>query len=133
MAFKHGRDTYISLAASDLSTYCNASELEVGADEHDVTTYGKDDHVVSGGLLNGKASISGIYNDDVAGPRAVIEPLIGTVVTLIRRPLGTGSGLPQQSLSVHVKSYKESNPVADMIAWSCELTKSDAITRTTQA
>lgn len=133
MAFKHGRDTYLSLAASDLSAYCNASELEVGSDEHDVTTYGKDDHCFSGGLLTGKATMGGIYDDGVAGPKAVIEPLIGTVVTLIRRPLGTGSGLKQESLSVLVKSYKESNPVADMIAWTCEMTKSDAITRTTQA
>jgi hypothetical protein len=133
MAFKHGRDTYLSLNGSDLSAYCNTSELEVGSDEHDVTTYGKDDHVFAGGLLNGKATMGGIYDDGVAGPKAVIEPLIGTVVTLIRRPLGTGSGLKQESLSVLVKSYKETNPVADMIAWTCEMTKSDAITRTTQA
>ena len=65
--------------------------------------------------------------------KAIIEPLIGTVVTLIRRPEGTGSGLPQESLSVLVKTYTETNPVADMITWSCAMTKSDAITRTTQA
>lgn len=133
MAFKHGKDTYISLAASDLSAYTNTSELEVTADSHDVTCYGKDDHVKSGGLLDGKVSMGGIYDDTNSGPKAVIEPLIGTVVTLIRRPEGTGTGLPQESLSVLVKSYKETNPVADMIAWACEMEKSDVITRTTQA
>lgn len=132
MSFVHGKDTYISLDGDDLSAYTNTSELDVGADEHDVTTYGKDDHVVQGGLLVGSVSMGGIYDDTAAGPKAIIEPLIGTVVTLVRRPEGTGSGKPQESLSVLVKRYVETNPVADMITWSCEMTKSDAITRTTQ-
>lgn len=134
MAFTHGRHTFISLAAKDLSAFCNTSSLTRDADEHDVTTYGKDDHVFSGGLRAGSASMGGIYdNSATVGPRAVIEPLIGTVVTLIRRPEGTGAGKPQQSVSVHVKSYQETSPVADMISWTCELTKSDAITDSTQA
>lgn len=41
MAFVHGKDTFISLNGSDLSTYTNTSELSRSADRHDVTTYGK--------------------------------------------------------------------------------------------
>jgi len=131
--FIHGKDTFISLNAANLSTFVNTSELSREADEHDVTTYGKAAHVVQGGLLGGKASMSGIYDNTAgAGPRAVIRPLIGTVVTLIRRPEGTGAGKPQDSASVHVKSYVETNPVADMVAWSCEMTLSDVVTSTTQ-
>lgn len=133
MAFIHAKDTFISLAANNLSPYTNTSELDVGSDEHDVTCYGKDDHCYSGGLLTGAVTMGGVYDDTASGPKAVIEPLVGTVVTLIRRPEGTGSGLPQESLSVLVKRYVETNPVADMITWSCEMTKSDAIARTTQA
>ncbi len=131
--FIHGKDTYISLNAANLSTFVNTSELSREADEHDVTTYGKAAHVVQGGLLGGKASMAGIYDNTAGtGPRAVIRPLIGTVVTLIRRPEGTGAGKPQDSASVHVKSYVETNPVADMVAWSCEMTLSDVVTSTTQ-
>lgn len=133
MAAKHSKDTVIILDGDDISFCCNTSELDVGADEHDITGYGKDDHCVAGGLLTGSVSIGGWYDDTAAGAKAIIEPLIGTVVTLIRRPEGTGSGLPQESLSVLVKRYVETNPVADMITWSCEMTKSDAVTRTTQA
>lgn len=135
MAKKHGKDTYISLGGSDLSGFTNTSELEVTVDEHDVTCYGAEDHEVSGGLGAGKVSMGGIYDDTASGPKAVIETLIDAkaLVTLIRRAEGTGSGLPQESLSVLVKSYKETNPVADMIVWTCEMTKSGAITRTTQA
>jgi hypothetical protein len=133
MAFVHGKDTFISLNGANLSTYVTTSELTREADEHDVTTYGKTAHVYQGGLLDGKATMSGVYDNTAGtGPRAVVRPLIGTVVTLIRRPEGTGSGKPQDSASVHVKSYVETNPVADMIAWSCEMTLSDAVASTTQ-
>jgi hypothetical protein len=133
MAFKHGKDTFISLDGDDLSAFVNTSELTREADSHDVTTYGKDDHVFLGGLGAGSASMSGIYDDGATGPRAVIEPLVGTVVTLIRQPLGTGASLPQDSVSVLVGKYVETNPVADMIAWSVELTLSDAVDSTAQS
>jgi hypothetical protein len=133
MTFVHGKNTYINLNGNDISQYCTESDLTREADEHDVTTYGKGAHVVQGGLLGGKASVKGVYDNTAGtGPRAVIRPLIGTVVTLIRRPEGTGTGKPQDSVQVHVKSYVESNPVADMVTWSADLTLSDTVTSTTQ-
>jgi len=132
MAFVHGKNTYISLNAVDLSAFTNTSEFERGADSHDVTTYGKNDHVFSGGLGNNRATMGGIYDNGAAGPRDTIEPLVGTVVTLVRRPEGTGSGLPQDSVSVLVEKYVESSPVADMVTWSCEMQCSDAVTSTNQ-
>lgn len=133
MTFVHGKDTYVSLSSSDLSTYTTTSSLERSADKHDVTTYGKTWHVFKGGLLTGTASLSGIYDSSTsAGPRAVIEPLIGTNCTFVRRPEGTGSGLPQQSCSVVVEKYTETNPVADMVTWAVDLQISDTVTRSTQ-
>lgn len=132
MAFVHGKKTYISLNAVDLSTFCNTSNLERSADSHDVTTYGKDSHVFQGGLLNGTASIGGVYDNGTSGPRDTIEPLIGTTVTLVRRTEGTGSGLPQDSVSVVVLKYTETNPVADYIQWSADLQLTDEVTSTNQ-
>ena len=133
MAFVHGKNTFISLNAVDLSAFCTTSELNRTADNHDVTGYGKNSHVKQGGLLDSKAGMEGTYDNTAAGPRDTIEPLIGTTVTLIRRPEGTGSGLPQDSLSVVVVGYKETNPVADMVKWACELEGSDDVTSTNQA
>lgn len=134
MTFQHARHTFISLDGVDLSEFTNASELSREADEHDVTGYGKDAHAVVGGLLSSSASMSGTYDNTVStGPRAVIRPLVGTNVTLIRRPEGTGTGKPQDSVDVHVKKYVESAPVTDMVKWSAELTGSDVITSTTQS
>lgn len=132
MAFVHGKNTFISLNGSDLSAFTNASELNRSADIHDVTTYGKNSHVKLGGLGDGKASMSGIYDNGATGPRDIIEPLVGTTVTLVRRPEGTGSGLPQDSVSVVVAGYVETAPVADMVTWSAELELSDEVTSTNQ-
>jgi hypothetical protein len=133
MTFVHGKDTYISLDGDDLSPVTTTSQLEKSADSHDVTTYGQDAHVFNGGLLNGTATMSGIYDSSTStGPSAVIDPLVGTNVTLIRRTQGTGAGKPQQSVNVLVLKYTETNPVADMITWSCDLQLSGTITGSTQ-
>lgn len=132
MAFVHGKNTFISLNASDLSAFTNESEFGRKADKHDVTCYGKNDHVYEGGLGDGSMSMSGIYDSTTTGPRDIIEPLIGTVVTMIRRPEGTGSGKPQDSVSVLVEEYVETSPVADFVKWSVTLQPSDAVTSTNQ-
>jgi hypothetical protein len=132
MALVHTKSTYWSINAVDISTYCNASDFERGADEHDVTCYGVDDHVVAGGLGNGKTTIGGLYDTAAGGPRATIEPLIGTVVALVHRPAGTGTGKPQDTVNVLVKNYKESAPVADYVRWSADLTHSGAVTTANQ-
>lgn len=134
MAFVHSKNTVIIFNGDDLSQFCSSSELERGADEHDVTTYGKNDHVFSGGLGMGSQSIEGIYDNTAStGPRGVIEPQIGNVVPIVRRPEGTGSGKPQDAFQALVTKYVETSPVADMVKWSAELTVSDAVTSTTQA
>lgn len=133
MAFVHGKSTVITLDGDDLSTFTTTSEFTRGADSHDVTTYGKNSHVFSGGLGKGSASMEGIYDNTAStGPRAIIEPLIGTVVVLVRKPEGTGTGKPLDTVDVLVEEYVETNPVADMVTWSVKLTTSDDVASTTQ-
>lgn len=133
MAFVHGRNTFVSVDGDDLSVYTTQSDFERNSDEHDTTTYTKNAHCYSGGLLGGTFTMSGIYDNTAAGPRDVLEPLIGTVVTVIRRPEGTGSGLPQDSFGGLLKKYNESSPVADMVKWSADFTVSDDVTSTNQS
>jgi hypothetical protein len=134
MSFVHGRHTFISLDGDDLSVYTDSSELGLTADTHDVTTYGKDAHVYEGGLTDGTAKMSGTYDNTAGvGPRAVIRPLIGSKVVLVRRTEGTGSGKPQDTVDVVVKGYTETNPVADMVKWSADLQCSDDVDSTPQA
>lgn len=132
-AFIHGRLTVFKLNAVDLSTYTNTSELSEEYDEHDVTGYGASGHAVQGGLQTGKATFGGTYHNAMTGPRKTIQPLLGTNVVCIRQPEGTGSGLPQDSATVHVKNYVETSPVADMVKWTCELTVSGIWDHTAQS
>lgn len=121
MAFIHGKGSVVILAAADLSAFVNSMDWNRSADEHDVTTYGQVAHIKQGGLLDGTCQIGGIYDNSVSGPRRIIEPLLGTNVALIHRPEGTGAGKPQDTATVHVQSYNESSPVADMVTWTADL------------
>lgn len=133
MAKVHSRNTKITLDGDDISQYCTQSDLKRTADSHDVTTYGKNAHVYEGGLFDGTSSISGIYdNTALTGPRAILRPLLGQVVELIRQPEGAGSGKPQDKVDVLVGEYTETAPVADMVTWSLSLQLSDEVDSTAQ-
>lgn len=133
MAFIHSKSTVITLDGDALTTFVTQSDLKRTADSHDVTTYGKNAHVYQGGLHDGTSSISGIYDSTaVTGPRAILRPLLGTVVELIRQPEGAGSGKPQDKVDVLVGEYTETAPVADMVTWSLSLQLSDDVDSTPQ-
>ena len=119
MAFIHGKNTVITVATKDLSQYTDTSELPRTADSHDVTTYGNDSHRKAGGLLDGTFTMSGTYDSTaLSGPRAALNPLLGTVVAIIRQPEGAGASLPQDSFNALLTGYTETNAVADMVKWS---------------
>lgn len=132
--FVHGKGAVVTIDGDPLTGYSNSIEWARSADSHDVTTYGKDDHVFGGGLGNGTATITGIYDSTaLTGPRAILEPLEGTVVELVYRPEGTGTGKPERTVDVLVTGYTETVPVADMITWQVTLQMSDAVVTATQA
>jgi len=121
MAFVHGKNTFVSVGGTDLSDFTDSSELNRTADSHDTTTYGNDSHRKSGGLLDGKFTMSGTYDNTAStGPRAVLEPKLGTTTAVVRQPEGTGAGKPQDSFNAVLVSYVETSPTADMVKWSAE-------------
>ncbi len=134
MSAVHGRDTVITVATKDISPFCKTSSYEGSANVHDTTGYGKTAKVKSGGLLDGKFSCGGTYdNTATTGPRNALKPLLGTTVAVIRKPEGTGTGRPQDAFSGVLSKYVETNPVDDMVTWSAEIEISDVVTTTTQA
>lgn len=133
MTFVHGKNTVITVAAKDISQYCTNSQLTRGGDSHDVTGYGKDDHVMFGGLKKGEFTCEGTYDNTAGtGPRGALRPLVGTVAACTRRPEGTGVGKPHEAFQALLEEYQETSPVADMVKWQAKFTVSDAITDTTQ-
>jgi len=119
MARSHGKETVIKLASNDISAYCTTSELNRTADHHDSTGYGLDARTYVGGLLDGTFTCGGHYDTTaMTGPRAVIEPLLGTTVSVTRQPEGTGSSLPQDVFNLVVNSYVETNPFDGLVSWT---------------
>lgn len=129
MTFVHGKGAVVSLNAVDLSPFTSKVDWDREADSHDTTAFGKNSKTYFGGLKDAKVTMEGTYDNGVAtSPRVVIEGALGTIVVLIWKPEGTGTGKPIRTVNVLVTKYKESTEVAEMIKWTCELQCSDDVT-----
>lgn len=133
MARVHSKETVILVDSNDISTFCTDSNCEQSSGTEDNTTYGKDSMVFDPTLKTGAFGCSGKYDSAATGPRAVLEPLVGTSVNVKYRPEGTGSGLPQNSFTAVITKYTETAPVAGYRLWSLETQPSDDWTNTDQA
>lgn len=134
MAFRHGKDTFLSINGSNITPYTNTSTMTDETDLDDVTCYGAVRKAYITGLGDGTFTIGGVYEDSAAGPRAVIKALkaAGVAVQMIWRPEGTGAGKQQSKVNVFVKSFNETAPVAEKIAWTSELQMTGALDETAQ-
>ena len=133
MSTSHGKKTVTILGGVEFTQVSNNSTVEITADKHDTTVYGKDWHVFDGGLLTGNFTMSGFYDtSQTTGPKAIIQPMVGTKVTYIHRPEGTGAGLPQDTVTVLVEKYSQTSPVADYVTFSVDLQGSDAVVSSIQ-
>lgn len=128
-----GADAVFLLDEEDISPYLDTVTFTDAVDSLDVTTFGSGGHRKRGGLTDGSISIGGVYDTTATGPRDVIKPLKGTVVTFDWRPEGTGVGLPASTGSVLVQNYVESSPVADIVRWTASLEVDGGITDADQA
>lgn len=134
MAFIHGKNTFVSVNAADLSAFTNSSELKREGDKHDVTCFGQVAHKYQSGLTDGTFAMKGVYDDGPTTPQTVLMGLLGGgLVELVYRPEGTGSGKPHYTFDVIVTTYEETGEVAEMIKWAAECQISEAVAIGTQA
>lgn len=134
MFTKHSKYTVIIVnLVSDISHFCTDSNRERSGKTEDTTTYGKNAEVYDATLLSGAFGCSGRYETSTDGPRAILDPLVGTKINIKYRPEGTGSGLPQDSFFAVVTKYSETAPVAGYRLWSMETQPSDEWDLTAQA
>lgn len=134
MAKVHGRLTVVKVATKDISPYCKTSSLEINPDIHDTTGYGASAKTKEGGLLDGKFTVSGSYDNTVlVGPRIVLLSLVGTTAAIVRQLEGAGTGKPQDAFNAVVGKYVETSPVDDMVTWSCDFEITGPVVSTAQA
>lgn len=133
MAKKHGKNTVITIDANDLSGFISGSDFNRAADANETTSYGEDDRTYIGGLKGSTLSMEGFYDDDAAGPPAILIAALGTSVAGVRQVEGVGSGLPNEAFSGILTAYDESAPVDNVVTFSAEVQVSGAVIKTTQA
>lgn len=129
----HSSNTEISVAGTSLTTFTNTSTFTRGFRTGDVTCYGDDDEVHDVALKYGSYTMGGVYHTKATAnsPKSVMEA-VAALVSIIRKPEGTGSGKPTETFNAALEQYVESAPVADFITWSAEFKVSGAVTLTTQ-
>lgn len=133
MAEVHGSETVLLLDTEDISEFSDKSDGKYTGDEHDSTCYGAEGHEYATGLKKHGYSIGGKYINGATGTHTYVKAKVGTKVAFVKRPEGTGTGLPEETSTVHIKEYNESSPVADIVRWTAELTVSGIVTFSTQA
>lgn len=134
MAEVHGAETVILLDDEDISAFTDKSDGKYTNDEHDSTCYGAEGHeVAEAGLAKDAYSIGGKYVNGASGTAAFVKAKKGLKVPFVKRPEGTGVGLPEETSIVRIKEYNESSPVADIVRWTAELTVSGKVTFGVQA
>lgn len=134
MSLAHGKNTVIKINSTDISPYTKNSKFGRKADVEKVTPYGKDSVILAGSLLSGSFDMDGNYDSTATtGPSALLQPLLGELVSVIRQPEGAGSGKPQNAFSAVLASYEESSPSDGYIMWSATLEISDDVNNTAQS
>ena len=135
MTTSHSKNTVVIIDDNDVSAFCKDSNASRKSGTEDNTTYGKDDMVKDPTLRDGAFACSGVYHTlaTSGSPKSVLEPLVGTKVTVKYRPEGTGTGLPQNSFDCVITDYTETAPVGGYRQWSLTGEPSDAWDNTVQS
>jgi hypothetical protein len=126
---------FLSLNASDLSTYTSKAELAVEVEEKDVTTYGSAGWKENlGGLKSGNLGIEFKQSFTAAELDAIMWPLLGTKVAFVVKPVAgtTTTSNPAYSGTVLIKGWNPiTGSVGDAATVSVAFPTSGAVTRTT--
>ena len=126
--------TYVSLNATDLSTYMKKAELAIEVAEEDVTSFSSAGwKAVTGGLKSGTLALTA--NDDFAVGLLdqIMYPLVGTNVAFEIRPTSAAASTsnPKWTGTVLINSHKVGGGVGEVAEKDWSLPTSGAVTRAT--
>lgn len=135
MAFRHGKTAVVTIAGTDISSFCTSLDLSMDIDTADTTTMGSSWKSAIAGVAGAKLTLSGDYDGTAStGPAAVlVTALTGAVaVAIVHKPGGTASGQRTNSFSGIVTGYSESSPVGGVITFKADILATGTVTSTTQ-
>jgi len=125
-------DYSITIDSEDLSASLASCTLDISVDDLETTSFGNDSRTRIGGLRDATLQLD--FHQDFAASAldSVIEPLIGTVVTVVILPTSSavGAANPSYSFSALVSGYSPfSSSVGDLATTSVSWAVTGDITR----
>lgn len=139
----HGKNSVFSVEDSaattlrDLSSNLTNVAFARANDTHDTTTFGAEGHTFIAGLTNGTITLTG-WADTTAttGTLTVLDSLVGLDAITVGweyGPLGSATGAVKYTGECVLVSLDVSDPVADLVSFTCQLQISGNVTKGTYA
>lgn len=129
MARVHGKDSVFTLATNDLSEYIDNVQFSDGVELAEITGLGSTSKSYIPGLKDATITISGRFDSEATGPEATLAAAVGgAAVAFEYGPEGSANGKVKRSGSVFVRSYAQTSPVGDVVAFTADLQVSGDLT-----
>jgi hypothetical protein len=129
MAFVHGKDSFISVDASDISSYTDGVTHDRSVDTAETSAFGDDDKTFIAGLEDGSFSLNGHW--DATAAAALAACFDGGVVAMVYGPAGNTGGNVEYTCNALITNYSETSGVADRVNWSASFQRTGALTKDT--
>ena len=131
MAFIHGKNVFVSVAAHDVSPYTNKADLPKTADTAETSNFGSNDKSFIAGLRGATFTLEGLWDIILDG---WLDPLLATEVTIVYGPQGAaGGGKVIYTFQAVMTAYNPPGSITEAVKYSASFTITGAVVRTTPA
>lgn len=127
----HGKDGYLSYAATVLSTYLTEISLSINGETADVTTMGDSWVERLAGMKDWSADVSGIWEAGAGTPDTILFPLINTSNSLIFKAnsAAVGPTNPTYTGNAILTTFEVPAAIGDAVQFSATFEGNGALTR----
>jgi hypothetical protein len=120
--FRHGKLSAVLWAGIDLSSYLNEASVSQDLEPAETTTFGGNAKTYIPGLLDGTASLSGLFDGTTGAVDEVMSGIGAEAPAAVIVAVSGGRVVGRRALlfQAHEASYEVSSPVADMVTIAVE-------------
>lgn len=126
MAFVHGKNVYVSVAANNVTPYTNKADFPRSADTAETSTFGTSDKTYIPGLKGATFSIEGLWDVTLDG---WMDGILGTEVQIIYCPQGNSAGNVRYTFQAILTSYNPPGSISEAVKYSASFIITGAVAR----
>ncbi len=130
MANVHGKDTEVYLGDTSIGPYVAQSSIVVANELADISAYADEARNFLGGLITGRASLSGQFD---GASDAISDELTASLKTATLLSVAYGQALSDRwvGMQIQASNFEESAPVGDVVAWAYQASADSGVSRGT--